>query len=141
MRRCRDSGDAPDHYRDRPEQRTNERSGPVSAGPARQAQLAQWKKAIEDIFRRRLALRKQLLKHRINKRAYAADITRIDTTLCPESFRLAWIHYVIAWQRLSTDPSGLVPLVEIVVAAHTGNVVGAAHAVGGLTKDESRKSV
>jgi hypothetical protein len=49
------------------------------------------------------------------------------------------MHYVIAWQKLSTDPSGLVPLVEIVVAAHTGNVAGAAHAAGGVANDETKK--
>jgi len=107
---------------------------------ARQAQLAQWKQAIENIFRMRLDLRKKLLKHRINKRVYAADIAQIDTTACPKSFRIAWMHYAIAWQKLSTDPAGVVPLVEIVVAAHTGNIVGVAHAVSGLTKDESKKS-
>jgi hypothetical protein len=31
-------------------------------------------------------------------------------------------------------------LVEIVANAHIGNVVGTVHAVGGLAKDESKKS-
>jgi hypothetical protein len=107
--------------------------------PAQQAKLAQWKGAIEDVFRTRLAFRKKLLKHRINKQVYARDIAKIDTTACPKSFRIAWMHYVIAWQKLSTDPSGIVPLVEIVVAAHTGHIITAAHEVGVLSKDESKK--
>jgi hypothetical protein len=107
--------------------------------PAQQAKLAQWKEAIEDVFRMRLALRKKLLRHKITKRIYATDIAQIDTTACPKSFRIAWMHYVIAWQKLSTDPSGIVPLVEIVVSADTGNVVGAAHGASGLAKDESKK--
>ncbi len=108
--------------------------------PARQAKLAQWKEAIEDVFRMRLDLRKKLLKHRITKRAYAADIARIDTTACPKSFRVAWMHYVIAWQKLSTDPSGIIPLVEIVAFADTGNVARTAQGVGDLAKDASKKS-
>jgi len=107
---------------------------------AQQAQFAQWKKAIEDIFRMRLGLRQKLLKHQINKRVYAAAIAAIDTTACPESFRLGWTHYVTAWQKLSTDPSGLVPLVEIVLTAHTGHVVRAAHEVDTLAKEEGKKS-
>jgi hypothetical protein len=114
-------------------------AAPVQSPPD-PARLARWKEAIEDVFRIRLALRQKLLRHKMTKRKYAADILQIDTTACPKSFRIAWLHYVEAWQKLSTDPSGIVPLAEIVVSAGAGNVVGAAHGATGLAKDASQKN-
>ncbi len=107
--------------------------------PARKAQLAKWKAAIEDVFSQRLLLRKKFLAHKLNKVRYAAEIAKIDTTACPKSFRLAWLHYAMAWQKLSTDPGGIVPLVELVVEVHTGHLIGAAHTAEGLEKNSEKK--
>ena len=120
---------------------TNSPGQKVEQDLARQAKLAQYREAITVIFKKRAVLRKELLlkKGRVNRRRYAQDIARFDTSACPKSFRIAWIDYVTAWQKLATAPSGLFPLVEIVGAASTGNVMAAAHGAGGLAKDANIK--
>jgi hypothetical protein len=108
---------------------------------AKQAHIQQWRTAISEIFDERTKARQRWEPKkgsRSNKR-YAQKIAAFDTTHCPKSFRIAWINYVTAWQKLAAAPSGIIPFVEVVAGATHGNVALIARGSDGLVKDAEIK--
>jgi hypothetical protein len=100
------------------------------AGKQRQAYRA----AIEEVLSDRVKLRAECTRpiHPVLKdkmldfRLYAAGLKKIDASNCPKDFRVAWVDYVLAWDRrgnygifdLSRDAAG------ITTGFQTGNFDG-----------------
>lgn len=100
------------------------------------AQQDAYKKGIAEIFYMRQTAVDAFLQgdppHSLPR--FVKYCANLHTERCPTDFRQAWIDYVSALERRMSQPSGLVPLVEIVGGIATAHVGGIKIAASGAAE-------